>query len=160
MEPGLRSAAPLQDHRDRHVPTLAPIGYPQGPAWIESPATSTSRRRGPRLWAKIRTNDSRIQNVVYRNGKLWATHTVFPPAPTRASVQWWQVRTDATVAQRGLVDDPVRPRFYAFPSIAVNKNDDAMLGYSRFQGDQYAGASYSFRTWRSTARTPCSRRAC
>ena len=48
--------------------------------------------------------------------------------------------------QRGLVDDPTNPRFFAFPSLAVNKNDDVLLGYSRFQGDEYAGASYSFRT--------------
>ena len=48
--------------------------------------------------------------------------------------------TDSTVAQHGLVDDP-RARFYAFPSIAVNKNDDVLLGYSRFPGGEYAGAS-------------------
>jgi outer membrane protein assembly factor BamB len=97
---------------------------------------------------RVETNDSRIQSVVYRNGRIWAAHTVFLPTgtPARSSVQWWQVNPDATVGQRGLVDDSSGTRFFAFPSLAVNKNDDVLLGYSRFQGDQFAGASYSFRT--------------
>ena len=33
----------------------------------------------------------------------------------------------------------------AFPSVAVNKNGDALLGYSRFGASQYASANYSFR---------------
>ena len=77
---------------------------------------------------------------------MWTTHTVVLPSPNRSSVQWWQIRTDATIAQHGLVDDPFGQRYFAFPSIAVNKNDDVLLGYSRFEGDEYAGASYSFRT--------------
>jgi len=98
---------------------------------------------------KIQTNDSRMQSVVYRNGHIWAAHTVFFPSggnPTRSSIQWWQVTPGAVIAQRGLVDDSTNQRFFAFPSLAVNKNDDVLLGYSRFQGDQHAGASYSFRT--------------
>jgi hypothetical protein len=97
---------------------------------------------------RIQTNDARIHSVVYRGGRIWATHTVFLPTgvPTRSSIQWWQVNPDATVGQRGLVDDATGARFFAFPSLAVNRNDDVLLGYSRFQGDQFAGASYSFRT--------------
>ena len=91
--------------------TLTPLGYPSAPAWSESALGRVDfAPQGPSCGgAKIQTNDSRIQNVVQRNGKLWATHTVFYPpggTPTRASVQWWQVQTDATVLQRGLVDDP------------------------------------------------------
>jgi hypothetical protein len=35
--------------------------------------------------------------------------------------------------------------FYAFPSIAVNKYNDVLIGYSRFSSNQYASANYSFR---------------
>src|SRR5439155_13658225 len=35
--------------------------------------------------------------------------------------------------------------FYAFPSIAVNKNNDVLIGYSSFSDTQYAGSNYSFR---------------
>jgi len=97
---------------------------------------------------KIQTNDARMQNVVYRNGSLWGTHTVFLPAggPTRSAVQWWELTpTAGNVLQRGLVDDPTANRFYAFPSIAVNKNNDVMVGYSRFRAFSYASAGYSFR---------------
>jgi outer membrane protein assembly factor BamB len=136
-------------------PTLVTIGYPAQGAWIDTPGdvNFAEQLQGPPGCeycpsppCKIRTDDSRIQNVVYRNGKIWTTHTVVLSGPSRASVQWWQVRTDATVAQHGLIDDPFGQRYFAFPSIAVNRNDDVLLGYSRFQGDLFAGASYSFRT--------------
>src|SRR5258708_11476951 len=35
--------------------------------------------------------------------------------------------------------------FYAFPSLAVNKLEDVLLGYACFSATQYAGANYSFR---------------
>jgi len=96
----------------------------------------------------VQVNDSRIQSLVYRNGNLWAAHTVLLPTgtPTRSSIQWWQIDTLGNELQRGLVDDPGATRFYAFPSLAVNANDDVLLGYSTFQDNEYAGASYSFRT--------------
>src|SRR5688572_28083871 len=54
----------------------------------------------PQLGAtnKIYAWDSRIQNVVYREGLLWATHTVFYPsvAPNRAAVQWWSFTPGGT----------------------------------------------------------------
>ncbi|MGD8897455.1 MAG: hypothetical protein PVJ73_15580, partial [Acidobacteriota bacterium] len=97
---------------------------------------------------RIQTNDDRIQNLVMRNGTLWAAQTIFLPAggaPTRSSVQWWQIATDTTVLQRGRVDDSTGARFFGFPSIAVNKHDDVLLGYSSFTSPEYASASYSFR---------------
>jgi hypothetical protein len=129
---------------------LTPLGFPAAPAWSESAAGMADfAPQGPSCGAnKIQTNDSRIQNVVQRNGRLWATHTVFYPAggtPTRASVQWWQVATDATVLQTGLVDEPGNTRFYAFPSIAVNKDEDALLGFSSFSASEAASAGYTFR---------------
>jgi hypothetical protein len=138
--------------------TVQSIGFPTGPPWsngasgdfapqLQGPPGCQYCSPGPCSPRQIDTGDSRVQNVVYRNGRIWAAHTVFFPTgtPTRSSVQWWQVNPDATVGQRGLVDDATGTRFFAYPSLAVNKNDDVLLGYSRFQGNQYAGASYSFR---------------
>ena len=90
--------------------------------------------------------DSRIQNLVFRNGKLWTTHTVFLPStvPTRTVAQWWQISTNGTVQQVGRIDGGSSNTFYAYPSIAVNKNNDALLGYSRFSSNQYPSANYSF----------------
>jgi hypothetical protein len=97
---------------------------------------------------KIMCNDARMQNTVYRNGFLWSTHTIFLPATgttTRSSVQWWKISTAGGVSQRGRVDDATGARFYAFPSIAVNKNDAVLLGYSRFSASQFVSGNYAYR---------------
>ncbi len=93
----------------------------------------------------IETNDSRISSCVYRNGSIWAAQTVFLPAdfPTRSSVQWWQISPIGTVDQFGRIDDPSNLYYYAYPSIAVNQNNDVLVGYSIFSSTQYAGAGYS-----------------
>lgn len=103
----------------------------------------------------IATNDTRMQNCVYRNGSLWCTHHIFLPAttPTRASVQWWQLSTAGAVTQRGRVDDATGATFYTFPSIAVNANSDVLIGYSRFSASQYASANYSYRASTDAANT-------
>ena len=97
---------------------------------------------------KIQNNDSRMQNTVYRNGSLWCAQTVFLPASAphaRTGVQWWELTPTGTVKQVGRIEDPTGQKFYAFPSIAVNKNNDVLVGYSRFSSQQYASANYSFR---------------
>ena len=80
----------------------------------------------PRL---VMNNDARIQNVIYRNGSLWATHTVFLPADglvgssaSRSAVQWWEISPTAiTINQFGRLEDVTGNTFYAFPSIGVNR---------------------------------------
>ena len=103
----------------------------------------------------IHVNDHRMQNVVYRNGQLWCTHTIFLPAvtPTRSAIQWWQLSSDGTILQRGRMDDASGTNFYAFPSIAVNKDDDVLIGYSRFSATQYASGNYAFRMASDAANT-------
>jgi hypothetical protein len=98
--------------------------------------------------AKIDAYDSRVSNCVYRNGHLWAAHTIFLPSnsPTRASVQWWQFAPNGVVRQVGRIDDPNGVLHFAFPSIAVNKDDGVLIGYSQFSTNQYVSANYSVRT--------------
>ena len=96
---------------------------------------------------KIMCNDAQMQNTVYRNGALWCVHTVFLPAGsgTRSTVQWWKISPAGAVLQRGRMDDPSGNLFYAFPSIAVNKNDAVLIGYSRFSSGQFASGNYAYR---------------
>jgi hypothetical protein len=96
----------------------------------------------------IATDDDRMQKVVYRNGNIWCTHNVFLPeaAPTRSSIQWWEVSTAGSVLQRSLIDDTTGVMFYAYPSIAVNSANDALIGYSSFSANQYASCNYSLQT--------------
>ncbi|MGA9768285.1 MAG: alkaline phosphatase family protein, partial [Blastocatellia bacterium] len=125
------------------------IAFPSTPnPWDNAPPGSGNF--APQLGSSqnINDGDAVAQNLVYRNGSLWCAQTVFLPAggaATRSAVQWWQLSTSGAIQQRGRVDDPSGNVFYGFPSIAVNKNNDVLIGYSRFSASQYAGASYSFR---------------
>jgi hypothetical protein len=97
---------------------------------------------------RIHLGDSRIQNCAFRNGTLWVAQTIFLPAggpATRSSVQWWELTPGGTVLQRGRIDDPGGGRFFAYPSIAVNRRLDVLVGYSRFGAGQFPSANYSFR---------------
>jgi hypothetical protein len=98
---------------------------------------------------KIQINDASIQNLLYRNGSLWCVHAVFLPAggsPTRSSVQWWQINpTSLSVQQRGRIDDASGNLFYGYPSIAVNTDNDVLIGYSRFAANQFASGGYAYR---------------
>ena len=94
-------------------------------------------------------NDSRMHALIKRNGKLWAAHHVFLPEGVtnvnRTAVQWWNLETNATIIQRGYIQDTNGVKQYTFPSIAVNKNNDVLIGYSGFTKDTYASAFYSYR---------------
>jgi lysophospholipase L1-like esterase len=99
----------------------------------------------------IATNDTRMLNAVYRNGSLWATHTVGNSASTRTEAAWYEldpsvagpVSLPGTPVQQGRVSDP--NRFYFFPSIAVNGSGDAGLGFSGSSPSEFAGAFYTVR---------------
>lgn len=104
--------------------------------------------------AKIDTGDSRIGNCILRFSSLWCTQNAFIPAsgPTRSDVQWWQIDPSAFAYQQfGRLDDPSGVKFYAYGSIAVNKNKDVLIGYSRFGADQYASGNWAFRYGTDTA---------
>ena len=126
--------------------------YPTGSAgWRGSaPIVNFAPQLG--LSTGIDTDDDRIESVVYRNNAVWIAHTIYLPlatVATRSSVQWWEVDASAgnlgNVIQFARIDDPNNTLFYAYPSIAVNRNNDAIIGYSRFSASQYASANYSFR---------------
>jgi len=96
----------------------------------------------------INSVDHRMENVVFRNNKIWAVHHVFLPAnnPQRTAVQWWELSPEGEILQRGRVDDPTGVMSYAFPTIAVNEFEDIMIGHNNFSLNQYASAAYSFRS--------------
>ena len=98
---------------------------------------------------RIDTGDSRMQNCVLRGGTIWCAQTIFLPAqtPTRAAVQWFALDPSGPrLLQRGRIDDPTGAWMYAYPSIAVNRNNDVLVGFTRFGANDYAGAEFAFRT--------------
>lgn len=107
------------------------------------------------LSTKVQNNDSSIGNVVYRNGYLWFAHTVFLPAgtPTHSAIQWWQLNPNYALVQFGRIEDTTTTNFYAFPSIAVNRFNDVLIGFSRYSSNQYVSANYAFRAFNDPVNT-------
>ncbi len=126
-----------------------------GHAWDAFPLggrllDATNRQVLPQLGSvkKISAPVGTIADAKFRNGTLWAVHGVhLPPggSPTRVAIQWWQLGLDGTVLQHGLIDDPSGVEHYAYSSIAVNRYNDLLIGYSSFSSNQFASANYSFR---------------
>lgn len=116
------------------------------PTWVSVPPGNDNFAPQVGTTNKIYVGDARIQNVVFRNGALWATHHVYLPTnnPNRVSVQWWSMTPGGSVLQHGRMDDASGARMYAFPSIAVNRYEDVLIGYSRFGFNQFPSANYAF----------------
>ncbi|HKR02138.1 MAG TPA: DUF4214 domain-containing protein [Pyrinomonadaceae bacterium] len=125
------------------------IGTPN-PWTVAAPEVGGTTDFAPQLSSalKVQNNDARMHSVVYRNGSIWGVHTVFLPAggsPTRSAVQWWELSPTGTIRQRGRIEDSTGNNFYAFPSISVNRDNDVLIGYSRYSPAQFVSANYSFR---------------
>jgi len=128
------------------------VAFPTGSAAWQS--FSPTLNFAPQLGSTslIDTDDDRLLSCVYRNGSLWASHTVYLPAigtPTRTAAQWWQISTTGgnvgAVQQFGRIDDPSGADLYAYPTLAVNANNDVMVGYTHFGPELYPSAAYSTR---------------
>src|SRR5262249_50682389 len=87
--------------------------------------------------------------IMYRNGALWCTHMVYLPktgATESAALQWWQISAANFVAwHAGRIVDASFAKQYGYPSIAVNRFNDFVIGFSRFSDTQYASADYTYR---------------
>jgi len=134
---------------------MTDVGYPKAPiSWqwtaYANSSTSSGADFAPQKGTtnKIQTNDDRVYNLTFRNHKLWLAHNAFFPysskaEPTRSSIMWWEVDTTGTPIQNGLLDDTSSTYFYAFPSLAVNANNDVLVGCSQFSGKTYPACVYA-----------------
>ena len=103
----------------------------------------------------VDVGDSRPSDVVFRNGHVWYAQTIaLPPGGTgygnRAAVQWVELDTQGQFVQGGRIDDAgANPwnggHSYAFPAIAVNSDDDVLVGFSQFEADDFIDAGYAYR---------------
>ncbi len=113
-------------------------------SWTSFPQNDFEPQKGDaRL---ISGGDSRLQNLIYRNGDLWASHTVFLPAggsPDHSLVQWWQMSPSGTLKQFVRIEDVTKQNFYAYPGLAVNKDNFVMVGFTQFSSTIYPSAAYA-----------------
>ena len=90
----------------------------------------------------VDTADTRLLNAVYRNGSLWATHTVQGTSSVKTEVAWYRIDPGAgTVQAQGRISDPVR--WYYYPSIGVNQENVAAIGFSGSSSTEYVGGYYT-----------------
>jgi len=102
------------------------------------------------------TVGTRLMNAVYRDGFIWAAHTI--GHNDRAACRWYQVDVEQmTLHQGGTVTDS--SLYYFFPSITVNAQGDAIMGFTGSNENQYAAAYYTGRRSNDAPgamATPCS----
>jgi hypothetical protein len=103
---------------------------------------------------KILGNDARLTNAVFRNGSIWTAHHFGVRGPTtpfptvRTAAQAYQLSPAAAVLQRLRVEDPTATdtnggKWYGFASVAVNRANDVIIGYTQFASNQFPSAGYS-----------------
>ncbi|HUR66211.1 MAG TPA: HYR domain-containing protein, partial [Chitinophagaceae bacterium] len=113
---------------------------------------------------RLASNDSRVSSAVMMNGKIWLSqHCAFPAgatatAVTHTDVQYWQLDgtpggTFGNVLQRGRTG-AVAGEHRWFSAIAVNKNEDVIIGYSMSNAtNMWPSAAYSTRQATTAANT-------
>ncbi|MFL6257243.1 MAG: hypothetical protein ACJ74T_19720 [Pyrinomonadaceae bacterium] len=129
------------------------------------PGVSIPTQVCPATTRRIDVGDAQVRsNPLLRNGRIWYSQTVALPAgsfttSSRAVAQWTSLdAATGNVVDGGRVEDPTATllnggKHYAYPSLAVNKNNDVMMGFSEFESDDYADAGYTFRLGTDTAGT-------
>ena len=130
-------------------PALAPAIVIAAPStWIDAPNPIESLPQAGTA-RRIVSDQDEFASVCVRNGRIWAVQTVTVPAtaaaPLHTAVQWWRIASDGRLDGFGRIEDPQGKTWLGFPSIAVNADDRALIGYSVFSGDRFASAGYSLR---------------
>jgi hypothetical protein len=137
--------------------SLQSVGYPTVlGTWDFSPPSSVDFAPQAGTSTKIQANDSGISSACYRNGLIWAAHTIFLPAggnPSRSAVQYWKIASTGSASEVVRFDDSTAATFFAFPSIAVNRTNGFVIGFSLFSPDSYAGAGFQYRSATDPAST-------
>lgn len=91
--------------------------------------------------------DHRIQNVVYRNGRLYFVQNIFLPAtsPTAAGVQMVAINPFSSAHLETFRINGTTTAMAAYPSITVNSENDVAIGFCTFYNNFYASAAAAYR---------------
>lgn len=117
---------------------LFPVAHDFTYAQVDAPQKGTADL--------IETNDARMLNAVFRNGRIWCTHSGGLPiiTPDRTAVFWYQLNPadmPSPIVQSGLLEGGSGAHHF-FPSITANAADDACIGFSRSDEKRFAEAAY------------------
>lgn len=118
--------------------------YSGGQIHQQAPQTILDTLIAPR---NLDAGDSRMGNVIYRNGYLWTTHNIFQVETSglRGGVQAEMFVPGATAVVRSARIYNSTGTTYGFPSIAVTRGapGEALLGFTAFPPGAWPSAAYS-----------------
>jgi hypothetical protein len=130
------------------------------------PGVSIPTQVCPATLRRIDVGDAQVRsNPVFRNGRVWYAQTIALPAGgtlttgSRAVAQWTAVdAVTGNFVDGGRVEDATATllnggKHYAYPSLAVNKNNDVLMGFSEAESDDYIDSGYTFRLGADAAGT-------
>ena len=112
----------------------------------------------------IDVGDAQVRsNAVFRNGGIYYAQTVgiditADSVIDHTAAQWTRLDTSGNFVDGGRIEDATATptnggRWYAYPSIAVNKHNDVLIGFSEFESDDFADAGYAVRLGTDAAGT-------
>ena len=114
-----------------------------GPAWsstaVDAPQLTSA--------AGINVGDDRMLQTVFRNGVLWTGNNIFLPVanPTSCAVQIMAINPITQASIENIRTTTDANNMTAYPSVAVNANNDLFFGYTSFSNTAYARATITYR---------------
>jgi hypothetical protein len=87
------------------------------------------------------SGDRNPKNLVVQNGCLWFSQAVNYKG--HSAVQWHQIKLDGTIVQTGLIGS--KTSNYIQTTIAVNKNNDVLIGFQETNSEMFISPRMAFR---------------
>jgi hypothetical protein len=107
--------------------------------------SATAHAKGPEVIARPDSNDTRMQQVMYANGKLWgALDTALNPdgGPQRAGVAWYVVNPDTPKALlTGYLG--AAGHDFTYPAIGVTASGRGVMAFTDTGNATYPSAAYA-----------------
>jgi hypothetical protein len=107
--------------------------------------TAAAHARGPEVISRPDSNDTRMQQVMYANGKVWgALDTAINPdgGPQRAGIAWYIVKPDAgKIALQGYLG--ATGHDFTYPAIGVLQNGRGIMAFTDTGDSTNPSAAYA-----------------
>ncbi len=87
------------------------------------------------------SGDRNPKNLIEQSGCLWLSQAV--NCEGHSAVQWHQIKLDGTVVQTGLIKSETSN--YIQTTIAVNKNNDVLIGFQETNSEMFISPRMAFR---------------
>ncbi|MES2003452.1 MAG: hypothetical protein V4450_02940 [Bacteroidota bacterium] len=111
---------------------------PHGLQYIDHPPQSPQKGTAQ----KVSSGDRNPKNIVLQNGFIWFSQAVNKNG--HSVVQWHQLEAaSGTIKQTGLIENDTTN--YIQTTIAVNKQNDVLIGFQEVNGNSYVSPRFAYR---------------